>query len=461
MKTRHILSLAVLALMMAACSSDETAQQSAPSTGKVPFKGVINANGAGTRGLTEAADGKSISAKWEKDELVAVVHGKIVDVLSVESVDASTGAATVTGEITSATNGESVQVVYVGHEGTMVNGIKSDLGVDGRDITKEDITEAVKAALDLQDGTLDYINKMLDYRYGEAKLAVSGGDATFETVPTLLPQFAVWKLTLTNNGTTALSAKKLVMKKGSDVDVTIDLGTSTKSAFYIAFEPDGTSYSFEATVDNGGADLVMICSPTLSNALSVGKYYVSTLSMIIPVADVVLDKTELVLMLDDTYDLTATVLPDNATNKTVNWKSDNISAATVSDNGKVTAVSIGEATITATVGEKKATCKVTVNKKAGSISYETQTVEKETTDGNFTNKLTVVGDGKVTYSSDKESVATVNQNGQVTIKGAGETTITATVADSDTYTYAPKTATYKLKVKGGLTDYNVEKEKDW
>ena len=281
MKTRHIFSLAVLALMMAACSSDEIAQQqSAPSTGKVPFKAVINADAAGTRGLTEATDGKSITAKWEKDELVAVVHGKIVDVLSVESVDASTGAATVTGEITSATNGESVQVVYAGHEGTMVNGIKSDIGVDGRttDITKAEITEAVTAALDTQDGTLDCINKTLDYRYGEAKLAVSNGTATFEATPSLTLQFAIIKVSLTTNGSTALAAKKLVMKKGTVTDLTIDLGTSTKSTFYIAFEPEGTSYTFEAT-DADDKDYSCTLSLTSASAPKSGYFYTATLTM--------------------------------------------------------------------------------------------------------------------------------------------------------------------------------------
>ncbi len=85
-------------------------------------------------------------------------------------------------------------------------------------------------------------------------------------------------------------------------------------------------------------------------------------------------------------------------------------------------------------------------KTAGSISYATTTVSKTTADEAFTNALTKTGDGTVTYASSKETVATVNEDGEVTIKGAGETTITATVADSDTYTYATKTASYTLTV---------------
>ena len=52
----------------------------------------------------------------------------------------------------------------------------------------------------------------------------------------------------------------------------------------------------------------------------------------------------------------------------------------------------------------------------------------------------------MTYLSDNQSVATVSSTGEVTIVGVGEASITATVADSDTYTYATNSATYKVTV---------------
>lgn len=58
--------------------------------------------------------------------------------------------------------------------------------------------------------------------------------------------------------------------------------------------------------------------------------------------------------------LTVIVLPEDATDKTVTWTSSNPAVATVDDNGTVHAVAPGEATITATAGDKTATCKVTV-----------------------------------------------------------------------------------------------------
>ena len=80
----------------------------------------------------------------------------------------------------------------------------------------------------------------------------------------------------------------------------------------------------------------------------------------VAIESVTLDKNELTLNVGDEETLTATVAPDDATDKTVTWSSDNTAVATVA-NGKVTAVSAGTATITAKAGGKSATCTVTVN----------------------------------------------------------------------------------------------------
>jgi uncharacterized protein YjdB len=89
----------------------------------------------------------------------------------------------------------------------------------------------------------------------------------------------------------------------------------------------------------------------------------------IVVSGITLDKTELVLIVGDAaVQLTATVAPGNATDKTVTWSSDKTSVATVDATGKVTAVAEGTATITAKAGDKTATCTVTVTAKASSDS---------------------------------------------------------------------------------------------
>jgi len=113
----------------------------------------------------------------------------------------------------------------------------------------------------------------------------------------------------------------------------------------------------------------------------------------------------------------------------------------------------GDYTVRATVAETDdyadatATTDFTIQKAAATISYETASVSKTFGDADFTNDLTNTGDGILTYASDNEDVATVDdETGQVHIVGAGEATIYATVSDGDNYTYATKTAQYAIGV---------------
>ena len=169
----------------------------------------------------------------------------------------------------------------------------------------------------------------------------------------------------------------------------------------------------------------------------------------IAVTGVTLNKTGITLEVDGSETLTATVAPDNATNKKVTWKSDKPEIATVDANGKVTAVKVGEATITVTTedGGKTATCKVTVE--AATIAVTGVTLNKtELTlevDGSETLTATVAPDDatnkEVTWSSDKPEIVTVDATGKVTGVAIGEATITVTTEDGG------KTATCKVAVK--------------
>ena len=81
----------------------------------------------------------------------------------------------------------------------------------------------------------------------------------------------------------------------------------------------------------------------------------------IAVESIQLDETTLKLTEGEAKQLKATVNPENATNRTVEWKSSDTTIATVEETGKVTAVKAGDATITATTdGAKTATCKIEV-----------------------------------------------------------------------------------------------------
>ncbi len=146
------------------------------------------------------------------------------------------------------------------------------------------------------------------------------------------------------------------------------------------------------------------------------------------VESVSLNKETLTIEKGDIEVLTATVLPNNATDKSVTWNSDNTSVATV-ENGVVTAVSKGKANITVstTDGAKTATCEVTVTDSY--VAVESVTISgADINEGNIslklgeriTSKLTATvlpetaSNKKITWESSDETKVTVSQTGQVT-----------------------------------------------
>ncbi|MCQ2197754.1 MAG: Ig-like domain-containing protein [Bacteroidaceae bacterium] len=157
------------------------------------------------------------------------------------------------------------------------------------------------------------------------------------------------------------------------------------------------------------------------------------------VTKVALNYTTLSVGKGNNFNLTATITPTNASNKEVEWTSSNTSAVMVLDDGVFYAKAAGSSTITAKAKDgsgKKATCKVTVLSAAPTAITLSQTSVSikpgETTQ--LTATVSPSGAAGVTliWKSSDTSVATVDQTGKVTAKGAeGATaTITATVAGS-------------------------------
>lgn len=164
-----------------------------------------------------------------------------------------------------------------------------------------------------------------------------------------------------------------------------------------------------------------------------------------PVASVTLDKTQATLIIGETVKLNATVTPDDAADKTVTWSSSDNTVATVVD-GVVTAVKVGNAAITATAGEKTATCAVTVAPKevAGITLDKTSAVLKKGETLKLTATVTPddATDKTVTWKSSNTEVATV-ADGVVTAVAAGSATITASAGS--------KSATCEVLVPGPMS----------
>ena len=184
----------------------------------------------------------------------------------------------------------------------------------------------------------------------------------------------------------------------------------------------------------------------------------------IGVTSVTLDKTDLTLDVNGTAKLNATVKPDDATNKTVTWSSNNETVATVDNNGKVTAKAAGEAIITAKVGDKQATCNVKVT--AADVAVESVTLNQSSLELVAGKEATLTATVKpdnatnkdVTWISEKPEIAAV-KGGTVTAKAAGTAIIAVTTVDGAktatcTVTVIPKTVQVSgIQVQGSASVY--------
>lgn len=170
-------------------------------------------------------------------------------------------------------------------------------------------------------------------------------------------------------------------------------------------------------------------------------------SVVNPATGIALDKKNLDMAKGQTEKLTATLTPADA-NSAVTWKSSNEAVATVTNDGTVTAVSGGKATITATAGGLSASCEVNVGVPMNGISIENKDVK---VNRGKTVELKVnydpadtTADKTVAWKSDNEAVATVDSaTGVVAGVKAGEANITVTT----TKTAKPLSATVKVTVE--------------
>jgi hypothetical protein len=151
----------------------------------------------------------------------------------------------------------------------------------------------------------------------------------------------------------------------------------------------------------------------------------------VPVTGVTLDKTTLSLNVGDTETLTATVAPDNATNKEVTWATSDEEKVTV-ENGVVTALAEGTATITVTTadGNITDTCPVTIT--AVSVgtapTITTATLPNGRVGTAYNRTVTATGERPITWSVESGTLPTGLSLAETTgvISGTPTTAATST-----------------------------------
>ena len=189
------------------------------------------------------------------------------------------------------------------------------------------------------------------------------------------------------------------------------------------------------TIDETGK-ITPVNEGTTTITAKVGdKTATTTVTVVIPLESISLNETDKKLLKNETLDLSVIYNPEDTTDdKTVEWSSTDEKVAKVED-GKVTTLASGTTYIKAKVGDKEASCKVSVIVPLTGIKLNKESVEllKGQTDTLITTfapeDTTFVG--KASYKSTDESVVTVNEDGKLTAIKEGEATITATVKDGE------------------------------
>lgn len=228
----------------------------------------------------------------------------------------------------------------------------------------------------------------------------------------------------------SLSASTLTLTEGEEGVLTVTILPADATDPKIEWS---TSDATIATVEDG--KVKAIAEGTVMIIASVGdkkvECSVTVTKKVIAVEEVSLSASTMTLTEGEEGVLTVTILPANATDVKVEWTTSDETIATVED-GKIKALSPGNATIIASVGEKKAECRVIVEPlKPESLTLELTSVALLTGETKQL-KATVLplkGEFNVEWSIADTKIATITSDGMLTALSVGETVVTAKCGD--------------------------------
>ena len=285
-------------------------------------------------------------------------------------------------------------------------------------------------------------NKTVTWTTSNASVAtVSGGKVT-----AVGPGTAI--ITATASGGQKATCTVTVRVPVTDISIsksTLALTVGATSTLTATVEPSnasnksyswGSSNSAVATVNSSGLVTAKANGTATITATTTdgGKKASCTVTVTTPTSGVSISPTTSTIIKGQTRQLTATVAPSSASNKSVSWSSSNDTVATVSSTGLVTAKSAGTADITVTTknGNYKAVCKVTVRVPVTGVSLsktELSLIKGNTEQLSATISPADASNKSISWTTTDKSVATVSSSGLITAIGGGTADIIVTTLD--------------------------------
>ena len=390
---------------------------------------TVKPDGATDKSVSWASDKEAVATVDEGGKVTAKAEGEAtITVTTKDGGKTATCKVTVTAaevKVTGIKLDKSSITIGVGEEITLTPTIEPDDATD-KTVTWQSNDASVAA--------VDETGKVTGKAAGSATIIATTKDGGFK---------ATCSVKVTDAGVSvtgvSLNESEIVMEVGDGAKLWETVTPSTAANKKVTWSSDKPEVA--DVDDNGNVEAKAVGEAVITVTTQDGGFTatckVTVVGKVIPVTSVSLDKTTLTLTEGGSATLTATVKPDDASNKQVTWESDKVAVATVDENGKVTAVKAGTAVITVTTKDGGKTAKCTVTVKAATVAVTGVSLDKSSINMEVGEKVVLnatvapstATNKEVTWSSDKTSIATVDANGMVEAKAAGSATITVTTKD--------------------------------
>ena len=359
----------------------------------------------------------------EKDIAIYKKKGQQQDVQSIVSIDPATINF---GDVASGAEKE-ITITYTGEH------LEDDIvwAIEGDDAAEFELKEDASNTRTSGSLTIKYLGKATKSTLS-AELAYLTADAKKDLME---GSFSI-SINLVKLDSIQFKKENYEAKNYQELDLSDEVAFNPASASNtgLVWKLDKSYYGFASVSDAGvfkataTGDYKVVVLSALSDKIT----DTCTISVTLPAPESVeLSETSITLHVGEQKTLTASIKPDGTDKKPV-FESDKTDIATVDKNGKITAKALGRATITVSATDYpaiKATCTVNVEKWAVTALELPETADLTLgstlqLDPTFT-PAAAKDEYEVTYSSDNEEVAKVDQTGLVTSVAEGEATITA------------------------------------